>query len=112
MEQLPLSFTEIIQIVGYFSSLSILIGVAIQAILILLKDKKLSSKMLLIVFTTQILAFVATIILWLRWPTSLRILYGPILFPALIAQLIFVPLVPGFFGKRSKKEASTSEVNN
>lgn len=102
MEQLPLSFTELLEVVAYFSSLAILIGIALQAFLLFFAEKKLSVRMLMVIVSTQILAFIGTIILWLKWPSGLIILYGPILFPAIINQLIFVPLVPGFFGYKSK----------
>jgi uncharacterized membrane protein len=100
MEQLPLSFIETIKIVFYFSSLTILLGVISQFSLVFISDKKVSLKLWLIIGLTQSLAFAITLWLWLKWPMGLKILYGPILFPAILAQIISIPLVSNFFKYR------------
>ena len=101
MHQLPLSFAEIIEIVAYFSSLIILLGLFFQFVVIYRRQKKLSIKMLIIIISTQILAFIVTTVIWLKWPLGLRILYGPILFPAVIAQIIINPIITNIFFSKS-----------
>lgn len=101
MHQLPLSFAEIIEIVAYFSSLIIILGLVFQFVVIYSRKKKLSIKMLILIILTQILAFIATTVIWLKWPLGLRILYGPILFPAVIAQIIINPIVTNIFFPKS-----------
>jgi hypothetical protein len=98
MEQLPLSFYELLEVVGYFSALTIVIGVLFQALVILGRDRRLSAKFFKAILVTQLLVFIATIWLWLKWPMGIKILYGPILFPALASEILIIPLVLGFFG--------------
>ena len=97
MEQLPLSFKQLLEMVFYFSSLILLLGIIFQFLFIFNRDKKLSVKLFLIIALTQLLVFMATILIWVKWPMGLRILYGPILFPALIAEISIIPIVFSFF---------------
>lgn len=97
MEVLPLSFKELLQLVGYFSAAVLLLGIAFQFIIILLNDKCISIKLFLVIFVTQLLAFAATIYLWLKWPAGLKIIYGPILFPALLAETLIIPVIMPLF---------------
>lgn len=97
MQQLPLSFTETLEIVFYFSSLTLLIGIVVQFLFIIVQDRKLTVKLFLIIGLTQLLAFSVTIALWLKWPFGLRILYGPILFPAVVAEVLMIPIILSFF---------------
>jgi len=106
MHQLPLSFAEIIEIVAYFSSLIILLGLVFQFAVIYRRQKKLSIKMLIIIILTQVLAFIVTTVIWLKWPLGLRILYGPILFPAAIAQIVINPIVTNIFYSKSSTDRS------
>ncbi len=108
MHQLPLSFAEIIEIVAYFSSLIILLGLVFQFVVIYSRQKKLSIKMLIIIVLTQILVFIATTVIWLKWPLGLRILYGPILFPAVIAQIIINPIITNIFFSKSSTNKKIS----
>jgi len=101
MHQLPLSIAEIIEIVAYFSSLLILLGLVFQFVIIYRRQKKLSIKMLIVMILTQGLAFMVTTVIWLKWPLGLKILYGPILFPAVIAQIIINPIVTNIFFPKS-----------
>jgi hypothetical protein len=109
MQQLPLSFTELITIVAYFCPLVFLLASGLQLLFLYLKDQKIGIRQLLILLLTQSLAFALTIIIWLKWPMGLKILIGPILFPALLAEFILVPLINSFFGYRiafSKQRAN------
>lgn len=106
MEQFGLSFIELIEVTVYFSAITILIGIILQAALIYFRERKFSVKMLLVVLFTQLVVFGITTAIWLKWPWWIKSIYGPFLFPAIISQLLGVPLISIFFGygilKKSK----------
>lgn len=106
MEQLPISVFELLQIVGHFSAWVIIFGSVFQLFFIYYRDRKLSLKSILIVLLTQLIGFVATIWLWLKWPPAIKILYGPILFPATISDILIMPVMLNLFGYQffKKKE--------
>ncbi|MDQ7949880.1 MAG: hypothetical protein REI78_11940 [Pedobacter sp.] len=104
MEQLPLSFSELLQLVGYFSALTLLLGTVFQLIIIWLNERRISVNMFLSILITQILVFIATTYLWLKWPMGLKIIYGPILFPALLSEILIIPVIFGFYNYRIFKK--------
>jgi hypothetical protein len=97
MEQLPLTWKELLEVVVFFSSLTLFTGIIIQFLMLYLQDRLLSIKILLVVAVTQIIVLIATILIALKWPMGIKEMYGPLYFPAAIAEVVLIPLVSSFF---------------
>lgn len=111
MEQLPLNWKELISIVVFFSSLTLLIGMALQFVMLYAQDRALSIKLFVALVVTQVAVLALTMLIWLKWPMGLQIKYGPILYPAAIAEVALVPLISSFFnyGLSFKRRRSSDE---
>lgn len=98
MSEQHFSLLEITALIVYLGSISFLLGVIYQLFLSLKADKQVSLKQLLLIIITSIISILLTLFFWSAWPSTIDIMMGPILLPALLSELILSPVLLKFFG--------------
>ncbi len=88
-EQLPASFIELAMLVMYLGSVTFLIGSIIFFWLI--RKGGLITTILLIVFQV-IVAIAFSVLIWVLWPFKFDIMFGFVCLPALLSEIITIPI--------------------
>ena len=89
---------DFIQFVMFLGSLTFVLGAVFQ-IYMAYKNQKISKlKIIPLILLTRILTLILTMIFWFWDIISIDIMLGPILLPALIAEIILCPILLKMFG--------------
>jgi hypothetical protein len=100
METNTATFSEMLTMILFLGSLVFLLGIAFQILVIFLN--KLKSKSFLrtstLVLLTRISAIAVSLFIWRFWFLDIDVMFGPVLLPALISEIILSPLFLKFFG--------------
>jgi hypothetical protein len=97
MEQ-HFSLTEFLQLALYLGSVTFVLGLTYQLFISIKADQKINFKQWILVVLTRFLTVAFTIFIWRYWQMSVDILFGPILLPAFMAELLLSPLLLKLFG--------------
>jgi len=99
MQTNNISFSELITAAFLMGIIPYCLGLLFQIIVVVKVNKELILKKLLpLLLVSRISALALTIVIWLCWYFSFDIMFGPILLPALLAELIISPLSLRIFG--------------
>jgi len=105
METQTTTLSEIIVLILFLGSIVYLLGATYQVFaLIRFNRLKIWYKIFGIVFFTRIATIALTIILWKIVFQNTEIMFGPILLPAIIAEIVLSPLILKIFGFRVLKK--------
>lgn len=94
------SLYELVILNLYLGAIVYLIGAILQFVIIY-HNKKIShrfSKGVALLLTTLILSVIFSIISWKFWKFETDIMFGPILIPSFLSEIIFVPVVAKILG--------------
>jgi hypothetical protein len=97
MEQ-HFSLTAFLHLTLYLGSVTFALGLTYQLFISIKTDHKCSFKQLILVMLTRFLTLALTIFIWRYWQMKIDILFGPVLLPAFIAELLLSPLLLKLFG--------------
>ena len=98
MDEQNISILELTQLALFLGSLTYLLGLIYQVWIAVSKDGKIKRKVIILAVATRLLTVFATLVVWSFWTTGIDIMFGFILLPALIPELIFTPLLLKLFG--------------
>lgn len=100
METNTASLSEIIALNLFLGSLTYLLGIAFQVLMVFLNKSKFKafSKVTALLVLTRISTIVISLLIWHFWFLKIDIMFGPLLLPTLIAELVFSPLFLKLFG--------------
>jgi hypothetical protein len=102
MEEQALNTLEILELILFLGSLVYLVGISFQLYLSIRQDKRFKFKQLILILSTQIISIVVTYLLMTVWNFGMDLMFGPILLPALISELILAPFFLRLFKYKLK----------
>lgn len=106
-EQLPTPIIELIALNLYLGSVTMLLGIAVVALIVIINGKFNWTKFLLISVLMVILGSFLSIWIWENWNLDIDIMIGPIHIPTLFSIIIVgVALIKLFGLKIIKKKTS------
>ncbi len=97
MEQEPIPIKDLLFFILYLGSITFLLGVVYQGI-ILYKNKKHWSIYIIVILLTRIFTVVTSYFLWAYLFDDIDDMFLFLFLPACIAELIFSPLILKIFG--------------
>lgn len=100
METNTASLSEMIALNLFLGSLTYLLGIAFQVLIVFLNKSKSKtfSKITALLVLTRISTILFSVLIWHFWFLKIDIMFGPLLLPTLIAELIFSPIFLKLFG--------------
>ncbi len=105
METQTTTLPEIITLILFLGSIVYLLGAAYQIFALIRFNKKNPwYKILGIVVLTRISTIALTILIWKIAFQNIEIMFGPILLPGMIAEIVLSPLILKLFGFRILKK--------
>lgn len=110
MDEQTFSQNDFLQLGIYLGSLTYLLGLVYQLWITFRQDKKLKLKALTLALLTRLLTITSTFMVWTYWTTKIDIMFGFILLPAFIPELIFSPLLLRLFGYRLWRTNNISQT--
>ncbi len=106
METQTATLSEIIILALFLGSIIFLLGAAYQAFVLIKLNKKTPwYKILGIILLTRVVAVALTILLWKIAFQNIEVMFGPILLPGIIAEVVLSPLMLRLFGFRVIKKS-------
>jgi hypothetical protein len=100
MEEQSIELTEFVEFVIYLGSITFFLGLLYQAWMAFRQKRKITFKAILLIVITRLLTICSTVIIWSFWITGIDIMFGPVLLPGLIAEIIWSPLMLKLFRYR------------
>ena len=97
---------DFIQLAIFLGSITFCLGAAFQIFIAVKSQKKQLIKIFSLVFLTRILTLLFTIIIWFNDIIPIDVMFGPILLPALIPEIVLSPLLLKMFGYSLRLRAS------
>jgi hypothetical protein len=106
METNTASLSEIITLNLFLGSITYLMGIAFQILIVFLNKSKsrVYSKVAALLVLSRISTIVFSLLIWHFWFLKIDVMFGPLLLPALIAELVFSPLFLKLFGYKVFKK--------
>ncbi len=105
METQTTTLPEIITLILFLGSIVYLLGAAYQVFVLIRFNKKNPwYKILGIVLLTRIATIALTILIWKIAFQNIEIMFGQILLPGMIAEIVLSPLILKLFGFRILKK--------
>jgi hypothetical protein len=98
MSEQTFSVVEFLQLQLYLGSLTYLLGFVYQLWTAFRQDKRVKLKAFALIVVTRLLSITLTLFVWLNWKIKIDVMFGFVLLPALIPELIFSPLFLRLFG--------------
>lgn len=106
METQTATLYEIIILALFLGSIIFLLGAAYQTFVLIKLNKKTPwYKILGIILLTRVVAVALTILLWKIAFQNIEVMFGPILLPSIIAEVVLSPLMLRLFGFRVIKKS-------
>lgn len=110
-EELPIPIGELLLFIMFLSSLTLLIGVALIAIIMKRNREFRWLKFLFLSIAISILTIISGYFIWAIWPIStIDIMLGPIHLPSMISLIIVIPIVLKIFGYRILKKKTVPNI--
>jgi len=92
MEEQTLDILDLLELILFLGSLVYLLGISFQLYISVKQDKKFKFKQIILILSTQTISIIATYLLWTQWHFGLDIMFGPLLLPAFVSELLFAPI--------------------
>jgi amino acid transporter len=109
MQTNSITFFELITVAFLMGLIPYCLGLLFQIIVVVKVNKALVwKKLLLLLVVSRIAALTLAIVIWVCWFFSFDVMLGPILIPALIAELIISPVLLKIFGYHIIKRHSSA----
>jgi len=89
-EQLPTPLNEIIFLHLYLGSITFVVSILVIIYLLGINKKLKILQLLINLFVYMVLAGIGSFILWMFWPFTFDIMFGPINLPALIISVLVI----------------------
>jgi hypothetical protein len=113
MEEQTLDIVEILGLILFLGSLVYLVGISFQLFISIRQDKKFKFKQLILILSTHMVSVVATYLIWTLWNFGMDLMFGPILLPALVSELLLAPIFLRIFKYKLKiKKPTANSVYN
>lgn len=100
MESNSASLFEMLVLCLFLGTLTYILGVVFQVLMMYFNKEKSKTfpKTIIILITTRICTIAVSLLLWKFWFLSIDIMLGPILMPALVAEIVVSPIFLRLFG--------------
>jgi len=100
MEINTASLYETIALNVFLGSLTYLLGITFQILMVFLNKSRSRafSKIAVLLVLTRISTILFSLLIWHFWFLKIDVMFGPLLLPALIAEVLFSPLFLKLFG--------------
>jgi len=105
-EQLPTPTIEILALNLFLGSITILLAIALVALIIARNGKFRWMSFLIITILMVIIGQLLSLIIWSIWPVSIDIMFGPFHIPLLLSMLGIAPILIKLFGFTIIKKAT------
>jgi len=107
METNTASLSEILVLNLFLGSITYLLGIAFQLLIVFLNKSipKTFSKIALLLILTRVSTIIISLLIWHLWFLKADVMFGPILLPVLISEIIFSPLFLRLYGYKILKRA-------
>jgi hypothetical protein len=102
MEEQFIDILDLLKLILFLGSVVYLVGISLQLYISIRQDRMFKFKQIFLIVSTTTLSIVATYLIWSIWTFKLDFMFGPILIPALISEIIIVPIFLRFFKYKLK----------
>jgi hypothetical protein len=102
MEEQTLDILDLLELILLLGSLVYLLGIISQLYISIKQDKRFKFKQVILILSTQTISIIATYLLWSLWRFGIDVMFGPLLLPALVSELLLVPIFLKLFKYKLK----------